>query len=179
MRAFRTWLDATKGDDLNIPDLSDPQVAGALVTVCTTITDPRPMKYDFEAAAHRYPYLAKAIYPTDAFDRICNVWKTAPPPRDVARPIHSDVPVLFYYARLDTVVKASDTLRVAKSLPHSTVIEVPGAGHNFTDDCLFGLYMVFLDNPNRALDRSCTAQMKPVTFALDGFDAFVAAVAGP
>lgn len=170
------WIDATRGDDLGLPEATDPQVAGALATECSTITDPRPIKRDYEAAGRLYPYLAKAMKPTDAADRVCNIWKAAAPPRDLGRPIHSDIPVLLYYARLDTVVMVADTLRVARSLPHSTVVEVPGVGHNFTDACLFHLYTAFLNNPTGVLDRSCTAQMKPIAFALDGFEAYVAAV---
>ena len=156
--------------------MTDPQVAGALATVCSTVPDPRSSEGAAKAAGRRYPYLAKAVYPTDAFKRVCEIWKTAPQPRDLRRPIRSDVPVLFYYARLDTAVLVSDTLRVAKGLPNSTVIEVPGVGHNFSDACLVDLYAAFLDNPTGVLDRSCTAQMKPITFALDGFEAYVAEV---
>jgi pimeloyl-ACP methyl ester carboxylesterase len=170
------WMDATKGEDLGIPEATDPQVAGALATVCSTVPDPRSIEGAVKAAARRYPYLAKAINPADGLKRVCEIWKTAPPPRDLRRPIHSDVPVLFYYARLDTAVLVSDTLRVAKGLPHSTVIEVPGVGHNFIDSCLVELYAAFLDNPTGVLDRSCTAKMKPITFALDGFQAYVADV---
>jgi pimeloyl-ACP methyl ester carboxylesterase len=170
------WMDATKGEDLGIPEATDPQVAGALATVCSTVPDPRSTEGAVKAAARRYPYLAKAIHPADALMRVCQIWKTAPPPRDLRRPIHSDVPVLFYYARLDTAVLVSDTLRVAKGLPNSTVIEVPGVGHNLSDACLVALYAAFLDNPTGVLDRSCTAQMKPITFALDGFEGYVAEV---
>ena len=151
------WIDATKGEDLGIPEVTDPQVAGALATVCSTVSDSRSIEGAAKWAARRYPYLAKAVYPTDAFKRVCEIWKSAPPPRDLLRPIHSDVPVLFYYARLDTAVLVSDTLRVAKGLPNSTVIEVPGVGHNFSDTCLVDLYVAFLDNPTNVLDRSCTA----------------------
>ena len=170
------WIDATKGEDLGIPEVTDPQVAGALATVCSTVSDSRSIEGAAKWAARRYPYLAKAVYPTDAFKRVCEIWKSAPPPRDLLRPIHSDVPVLFYYARLDTAVLVSDTLRVAKGLPNSTVIEVPGVGHNFSDTCLVDLYVAFLDNPTSVLDRSCTAQMKPITFALNGFEAYVAEI---
>lgn len=41
---------------------------------------------------------------------------------------------------------------------------------------LVDLYAAFLDNPTGVLDRSCTAQMKPITFALDGFGSYVAEV---
>jgi pimeloyl-ACP methyl ester carboxylesterase len=170
------WMDATKGEDLGLPEVTDPQIAGALATVCSTVPDPSSSEGAVKAAARRYPYLAKAIHPTDALKRVCEIWKTAPPPRDLRQPIHSDIPVLFYYARLDTAVLVSDTLRVAKSLPHSTVIEVPGVGHNFSDACLVDLYVAFLDNPTGVLDRSCTAQMKPITFALDGFEGYVTEV---
>jgi hypothetical protein len=61
-------------------------------------------------------------------------------------------------------------------LPHSTVIEVPGAGHTFSDNCLIKVEASFLVNPAGGLDRSCTADMKTVKFALDGFETYVAAV---
>jgi len=172
------WIDATRGEDLGVPEATDPQVAGVFATACSTAPHPRLIKGAVENAARRYPYLAKAVEPSDALNRLCDIWKTAPPPRDLARTIRSDIPVLFYYARLDTAVLVSDTLRVAKSLPHSTIIEVPGAGHAFTDTCLFDIYVAFLDNPYGPFDRSCTSKMKPITFTLGGFDAFGAAVRG-
>jgi hypothetical protein len=33
-----------------------------------------------------------------------------------------------------------------------------------------------LGHPTAILDRSCTAQMKPISFALDAFEAYVAEV---
>ena len=168
------WADMAKGDELGLPEATDPQVAGALATICSTVPDPRSADGAVKAAARRYPYLKNAIEPADALKRACQIWQAAPPPRDLRRPIRNQIPVLFYYARLDTAVLTSDTLRVAKGLPRSTVIEVPGVGHNFTDDCLVDLYSAFLNNPNGALDRSCAKQMKPISFALGGFEDYVA-----
>lgn len=170
------WADMAKGDDLGLPEATDPQVTGALATVCSTVPDPRSAEDAVKAAARRYPYLTKAIEPADVLTSVCQIWQAAPPPRDLRRPIRSEIPVLFYYARLDTAVLTSDTLRVAKNLPRSTVIEVPGVGHNFSDDCLVDLYSAFLNNPNGILDRSCTKQMKPISFALSGFADYVAEI---
>jgi hypothetical protein len=84
--------------------------------------------------------------------------------------------VFFYSARLDAAVSNAETIRAARMLPHSTVIEVPGAGHTFSDSCLIKLEASFLVSPLRTPDRSCTADMKPIKFALDGFEAYVATV---
>jgi pimeloyl-ACP methyl ester carboxylesterase len=172
-KLVKEWIDATKGEDLGLPEATDPQVAGALATVCSTVPEPRSADGAVKAAALRYPYLARAIVPADSLKRVCEIWQASPPPRDLRRPIRSEVPVLFYYARLDTAVLTSDTLRVAKGLPHATVIEVPGVGHNFSDDCLVDLYSAFLNNPSGILDQSCTKEMKPISFALNGFEDYV------
>ena len=84
---------------------------------------------------------------------------------------------MFYSARFDMAVNNSDTVRAAKWLPHSTIVEVPAAGHSFSDDCLIHLEAAFLVNPSGLLDRSCTADMKPIKFAVDGFEAYVASLA--
>jgi pimeloyl-ACP methyl ester carboxylesterase len=169
------WIDATTGGDFGMPDMSNPDAA-ALVTLSCSSLGARPTRADYEAAARRYPYLARATKPTDTFDRVCDVWKIPAPARNVWRPVKSIIPVLFYSARLDTAVTNSDTVGAAKLLPHSTIIEVPGAGHTFSDNCLIRLEAAFLVNPSGTLDRSCTADMKPVKFALDGFETYVAAV---
>jgi pimeloyl-ACP methyl ester carboxylesterase len=173
------WVDATKGDDLGIPDATDPQTPAAMATYCSALSGRGSIPQAVEAAGRRYPYLAKAIIPTNALDRLCTAWRTASPPRDPFEPIHGDIPVLFYYAQLDTAVVISDTLRVARGFPHATVVEAPGVGHVFSDDCLFDLYTAFLENPGSLLDLSCTARMKPISFPRDGFEAFVAAVSQP
>lgn len=169
------WIDATKGDEFGFPDMSNPDAAALMTLYCNSM-GPRPIRADYEAAARRYPYLARATKPTDAFDRMCDVWKIPGPARNVWRPVRSDIPVLFYSSRLDAAVTNSDTIAAAKLLPHSTIIEVPGAGHSSSNRCLFKLEAAFLVNPSGALDRSCRAEMKPMKFALDGFETYVAKV---
>lgn len=168
------WLDVAKGEVG--PELSLPDAAAQVVLVCNTFADGNPTKPDVEAAARKYPYLVRATKPTDASDRLCDIWKISSPPRETFMPAKSDIPVLFYSARFDMAVANADTIRVAKMLPHSTIVEVPGAGHSFSDDCLSHLEAAFLVNPSGVLDRSCTATMKPIKFALDGFETYVAGV---
>ena len=170
------WIDAAKGDDFGFPDLTNPDVAAQLTLNCSSFTFGRPIKVDVEAAARRYPYLARATKPVDAFDRICDVWKIPVPQRNVWRPVRSDIPVFFYSARLDAAVPNAETVRAARMLPHSSVIEVPAAGHTFSDSCLIKLETAFLANPAGTQDRSCTADMKPIKFAVDGFESYVATV---
>ncbi|WP_294070727.1 alpha/beta hydrolase [Sphingomonas sp.] len=170
------WIDATKGDDFGIPDMANPDVAAQTTLYCSALGN-RPTKPDYEAAARRYPYLALAATPTDAMDRLCNSWKISGPPRNLWRPVKSDIPVLFYSAALDTAVTNSDTVAAARLLPRSTIITVPGVGHSFSDGCLVQVEAAFLANPYGVLDRSCTANMKPIRFALHGFEAYAAEVA--
>jgi pimeloyl-ACP methyl ester carboxylesterase len=169
------WIDATKGDDFGFPDVSNPDVPAQLTLACSSFNF-RPTKADYESAGRSYPYLAKATEPTDGSDRVCDVWKITAPKRNLWRPVKSDLPVLFYSARLDAAVSNSDTVQAASLLPHSTIIEVPGAGHSFGDDCLIKLEAEFLQNPSGVLDRSCARDMKPIKFALDGFETYVAEV---
>ena len=169
------WIDAAKGDDF--PQMTDPDAAAQITLVCNSFASRHPIKADVEAAGRRYPYLIRATRPTDGLDRICNVWKIPAPPRDMFKHAKSDIPVLFYSARFDMAVDNSDTVRAAKLLPHSTIVEVPSAGHSFSDDCLIHLEAAFLVNPSGVLDRSCTAEMKPIKFAVDRFEAYVATLA--
>jgi pimeloyl-ACP methyl ester carboxylesterase len=101
----------------------------------------------------------------------CAEWPTAQVVEDHLRPIQSDAAVLLFSGEIDPVTPPEWAEAVAKSLPNSKHVVIPGSGHIFdgmsgVESCLDPLIVRFLDTGDiKALDASCVNDMKPPPFA--------------
>lgn len=169
------WVGATsQGVEFAAPDIAGPALTAASVT-CADLRSGGAVAPRQRAAAQRYPFLRRALEPADAADRLCAAWetKTALPPLREA--VSSDVPVLMYSMAFDPTSLPEDARLAARTLPKATLLEHPGGSHRTLDrdPCMIELEAAFLSAPGKPLERRCTRQWKPATFALDGFERYV------
>lgn len=176
------WVGATSpGSEFFLPELTDSTAIAQATIMCADIAQGRPIAADMRVAGRRYPFLEKALYPADGFDRLCEAWYPTPVPADVRDAVKSDLPVLMYSLRYDPSTLQADGRLAARSLPHATLLEHPAGSHStlLYDPCLIGMEAAFLSDPGARLDRSCMTGWKPATFALDGFEEYIATLRAP
>lgn len=101
----------------------------------------------------------------------CSEWPTAQVAEGHLQPVRSNAAVLLISGELDPVTPPEWADTVAKSLPNSKHVVIPGSGHIFdgmsgVETCLDPLIAGFLDTGDtKALDASCVSGMKPPPFA--------------
>lgn len=78
-------------------------------------------------------------------------------------PITSDVPALIFTGEYDPITPPSYGEILNKNLSNSTLIEVPGVGHDQISTggkCVIGLAQDFLADPSGTLDSSCVQELE-------------------
>jgi pimeloyl-ACP methyl ester carboxylesterase len=97
----------------------------------------------------------------------CREWPRGWVPKEYWTPVRSSVPALVMTGALDAVTPPRYGERVAKSLPNSRMLVLPGRGHDDADDCVFQIDTDFI-TAGRApgVDTSCFAKTPPQSFAL-------------
>lgn len=170
------WLGAASQDaDFMIPEAGGPGVLIHATVKCIDARLSGAAAPRLRAAAQRYPFLARAIEPVDALDRLCAAWETKPPLLPLREAVTSDIPVLMYSMKFDPSAPLEDARLALRTLSRATLLEHPGGSHNTLnrDSCMIELEAAFLAAPTKPLDRRCTRQWKPATFALDGFERYL------
>lgn len=171
------WIAATlTGGDFFLPELTDAAAIVAATVNCTDIAKGASIAPDLQAAARLHPYLAKVVSPADGFDRLCATWGAAEVARDARDGVASDLPMLVASLRFDPATTPADARLITRLLPHATLLEHPGGTHMTLplDPCLIGIETAFFADPQKPLDRSCTAGWKAPAFRLEGFPEYVA-----
>lgn len=129
---------------------------------------------DFDAAAKAANATMFGNYRLKRQKQACAEWPTAAVAEDHLRPVRSDAPVLLISGELDPVTPPELADEVARSLPNSKHVVIPGSGHIYDgmsgiDTCLDPLILRFLDTGNiKALDASCVQLMMPPPFVKSG-----------
>jgi pimeloyl-ACP methyl ester carboxylesterase len=92
----------------------------------------------------------------------CEHWPAAQLPAAYFEPVESDVPALLLSGNLDPVTPPSWGELVARGLPRSRHVVVPGAAHGTTPlGCVPDLIAEFLEQPEPAgLDASCVERLQ-------------------
>ena len=93
---------------------------------------------------------------------VCPTWGFPAAPEAVNAPAASDAPTLLVAGEYDPITPPDFAARAAASLPNSTVIVVPGLGHDpvtFGGACTVGIVAAFLNDPAAPVDSSCTASL--------------------
>ncbi len=82
---------------------------------------------------------------------------------DTATPPRSDIPVLALVGGLDPQDPRANVMPIKRTLPNTTILTVPGAGHGSVQyGCLPAVAARFLDTRRiTAADRRCAARVKP------------------
>lgn len=100
---------------------------------------------------------------------ICENWPVQEAEAWIKEPLVSDIPTLILGGEFDPVTPPEYGQLVAEHLSHSYTFEFPGVGHFIiTDECARSIAGIFIDDPTRAPDASCIAQMPGVVFDVPG-----------
>ena len=76
--------------------------------------------------------------------------------------VSSNIPTLILVGQYDVATPPRWATLTAATLPNSTVVLVPGAGHSLLSsvECTIAITDDFLANPNQAPDTSCLADIE-------------------
>jgi ABC-type multidrug transport system ATPase subunit/pimeloyl-ACP methyl ester carboxylesterase len=96
---------------------------------------------------------------------ICGNWPVQEAGAWVKEPLVRDIPTLILGGEFDPVTPPEYGELVAEHLSHSYFFEFPGVGHFIiADECARSIAGIFFDDPTRAPDASCVAEMPGVVF---------------
>ncbi len=86
----------------------------------------------------------------------CGVWDVPKAPDSLRDPLSNDIPTLIVNGSFDAQTAQSAGAHVARTLPNSTVITIPGAAHGtfFESKCSASAITSFFNHPN-VPDTSC------------------------
>jgi pimeloyl-ACP methyl ester carboxylesterase len=114
----------------------------------------------------RYPrsVLAQAPQVPFIFDD-CRAWRKLPPRPGARKATHSKIPTLLLSGTFDSVTAKSWARSVARTLPNSRLVRIPGAGHFVLpfSRCAQSVTKSFLDRP-RSPRTGCVARQRPPEF---------------
>lgn len=99
----------------------------------------------------------------------CPLWPHGARPAGFNEPLGIGVPVLLLAGELDPVTPPRYAAEIARTLPHSRVLNVAGQGHGLVSvGCMPRLLDDFLRKPDvRSLDAGCLGQLGPTPFFID------------
>jgi len=101
---------------------------------------------------------------------ICENWPVEEADPWVKEPLVSDIPTLVLEGEFDPVTPPEYGQLVAENLSNSYFFEFPGEGHNIivANECARSIAGAFIDDPTRAPDAACIAEMPGVVFDVPG-----------
>ena len=146
-----------------VGDVSDSMTGGmSLSVICAEDGDrlkPNPADAD--------TVMGNAL--TDWVLKTCPMWPHGAHPADFNEPLSSAVPVLILAGELDPVTPPRYAAQIARTLPHSRVLNVAGQGHGLLSvGCMPRLLDDFLRKlDTRSLDASCLEQLGSTPFFID------------
>ena len=92
----------------------------------------------------------------------CQSWPTDRPDPTFSTPLRSELPTMIVAGQLDPATPPAYGQRVARGLPNSVYVEMPGQGHVPSVYTVCGRSIVadFLDDPTRPPDTACADALK-------------------
>ncbi len=100
---------------------------------------------------------------------ICENWPVQAADASAKEPLISDIPTLILEGEFDPVTPPEYGQLVAGYLSNGYYFEFPGVGHDvLSDSCAREVAGAFIDDPTRAPDATCIAEMPGVTFDIPG-----------
>lgn len=96
----------------------------------------------------------------------CARWQVEPLPASVDDPVVSDIPTLLLSGRFDPVTPPAFAAVAAAGLSNATNLVDPTAAHGvaFQNECVNGIILDFLTNPDTPPDSRCLAAAEPPDF---------------
>ncbi len=149
--------------EVSADDVDDRQTYGYyLAHICGDMGTNRPTKADVLAMLEREPALV--VFEDN---KICAWWGVdgAVPPEHNDR-FHSDVPGLSLHGQVDSCCTTRWGHYLARTMPNLQILEFQALGHGLPGECRPQVISSFLDDPDAAVDDSCTddVQLGPWVF---------------
>jgi pimeloyl-ACP methyl ester carboxylesterase len=96
----------------------------------------------------------------------CQTWPRGEVEKGFKEPVRSQVPTLLISGAVDPVTPPSQAAEVARHLPNSLHVVVPGTAHiNMTPGCTAGLIQAFIESGSVAgLDAACVESIRRPSF---------------
>jgi len=110
-----------------------------------------------------YPSVTRMFSPSvESMHASCEVWDVEPLSDDRYTPVVNDVPTLILSGELDPVTPPENGEAVAEDLPYVYAYTFPGVGHGTfaKSACSLSIMAQFLDDPTRAPDADCIADLE-------------------
>jgi pimeloyl-ACP methyl ester carboxylesterase len=132
------------------------------------------LPYETRASMRRAARRAFPAYPVSiqtpqfAFmDGDCGAWSVPPQPVSQRATVRSPIPTLLVVGSFDAVTSPRWAREAARTLPNSTLITVPGVGHDtvFASPCAQRVMASFLTRPG-APNTGCVAGLRPRAFRI-------------
>jgi pimeloyl-ACP methyl ester carboxylesterase len=100
---------------------------------------------------------------------LCQAWGAREPGPAEYAPVVSDIPTLILAGEYDPNTPARWGRLAGETLPNSTYVEFPAAGHGIirAGACATQLLHAFITNPTASLDTSCVDAIGPPNFISD------------
>jgi pimeloyl-ACP methyl ester carboxylesterase len=101
--------------------------------------------------------------------KICKTWPHRTVPAGFKEAVSADTPVLILSGEADPVTPPENGERVARTLPNSLHLIVPGQGHNVIfRGCLPRVASDFIEQGTvKGLDTTCVSRIQPLPFFLN------------
>ena len=125
----------------------------------------------YQQVMRDYPHLASFFEKSILGEMVyqaCAVWETGQAEAIENQPVSSDVPTLVMQGEYDPITPPHWGLRAAETLTNDHYFLYPGVGYGAStvEGCPRDMMIAFLDDPTRAPDSACIAQMEGVQFAV-------------
>lgn len=106
-------------------------------------------------------------YLIGGYMRVCEIWPHARLDPSFWEPVASDVPALLFSGTRDPVTPPAGAQTVARHLPNSLHLVVPGAGHGVRGPCIQEIQDRFVETASvEDLDTSCLEARPPTEFVV-------------
>jgi pimeloyl-ACP methyl ester carboxylesterase len=96
----------------------------------------------------------------------CARWRVEQLPGSIDDPVISDIPTLLLSGRFDPVTPPPFAQVAAEGLSRSTTLVDPTAAHGvaFQNECVNGILLDFLSNPQTTPDSTCLGELPPLAY---------------
>lgn len=164
-RAIAGDLEPLLAQSLILGDGMEDGMAAGLMLSVACLEDVARITAAERAAAAAEPFLGAVLL--DMFTTACGHWTVGSVPASLFEPVQSDVPVLLLSGAEDPVTPDRWAIEAARTLPHATLVTVPGTGHIAAGaGCMDEQIASWLDAPTEplVLDDCATEVSRPPFF---------------
>nr|WP_321234124.1 alpha/beta fold hydrolase [uncultured Psychroserpens sp.] len=117
-----------------------------------------------EEDGKQYPNIASGLSLFSSDADVLKSWPSQNNTNASMSAVVSNIPTLLVSGEWDPVTPPSNAKRAAKSLSNANHVIFPSDGHCPMNACFFEMAKTFLNNPEKAVDDTCTKASRPIRF---------------